>query len=117
MSDVENVARASTLFEAELGRQILVSEKERAGLQALIGVAVLMIIGVLKTVEIVTANTWPAFKAALIVVATVIIYELAMRQLFSRYLRQDRRLPTVVRYLNVAIETSFPTILLFSFFV
>jgi len=73
-----------------------VSERERAGLQALIGVAVLLIIGVLKTVEIVTANTWPAFKAALIVVATVIVYELAMRQLFSLYLRQDRRLPPVM---------------------
>ena len=96
MNDLKNAAPASTLFEAELGRQILVSERERAGLQALIGVAVLLIIGVLKTVEIVTANTRPAFKAALIVVATVIVYELAMRQLFSLYLRQDRRLPPVM---------------------
>jgi hypothetical protein len=96
VNDLKNAAPASTLFEAELGRQILVSERERAGLQALIGVAVLLIIGVLKTVEIVTANTRPAFKAALIVVATVIVYELAMRQLFSLYLRQDRRLPPVM---------------------
>ncbi|HEU0208987.1 MAG TPA: adenylate/guanylate cyclase domain-containing protein [Candidatus Udaeobacter sp.] len=115
MNDLQNGGRASNLFEAELGRQILVSEKERAGLQAMIGVAVLLIIGLLKTVEIVTANTWPAFKAALIVVATVIVYEFAMRRLFDRYLRQDRQLPPVARYLNVAIETSFPTILLTAF--
>ena len=38
-----------------------------------------------------------------------------MRQLFDRYLRQDRQLPPVIRYLNVAIETSFPTILLAAF--
>jgi adenylate cyclase len=58
---------------------------------------------------------WPAFNAALIVVATVIVYELAMRQLFDRYLRKDQQLPQLARYLNVAIETSFPTILLAAF--
>ena len=115
MSDLEKAAPASNLFEAELGRQILVSERERASLQAVIGVAVLLIIGVLKAADVVTANAWPAFNAALIVVATVIVYELAMRQLFNRYLRQDRQLPPVARYLNAAIETSFPTILLAAF--
>ncbi len=115
MSDPENTTLAANLFEADLGRQILVSERERAGLQALIGVVVLLIIGLLKAFEVVTANTWPAFSAALIVVATVIVYELAMRQLFDRYLRRDRQLPPIIRYLNVAIETSFPTILLAAF--
>ena len=115
MNDRENADPASNLFEAELGRQILVSERERASLQALIGVALLLIIGVLNAVHVVTANTLPALNAALLVVASLIVYELAMRQLFNRYLRQDRQLPAVVRYLNVAIETSFPTILLAAF--
>jgi adenylate cyclase len=112
---LENTGPASNLFEAELGRQILVSERERASLQALIGVALLLIVGVVNAVHLATANTWPAFNAALLVVATVIVYEWAMRQLFNRYLRQDRQLPPVIRYLNVAIETSFPTILLAAF--
>jgi adenylate cyclase len=115
VSDLENPGPGSNLFEAELGRQVLVSERERASLLALISAAILLIIGVLKAVNIVTATVWPAFNAALLVVATVIVYELAMRQLFNRYLRRERQLPPAVRYLNVAIETSFPTILLASF--
>jgi adenylate cyclase len=115
MSDLENAGAASNLFEAELGRQILVSERERASFQALIGVALLLIIGVVNAVHVATANSWPAFNAALLVVAAVIVYELVMRQLFNRYLCQERQLPPTVRYLNVAIETSFPTILLAAF--
>jgi adenylate cyclase len=112
MNNLENAAPGSNLFEAELGRQILVSERERASFQALVGVALLLIIGVLKAVHVVTAATLPAFNAALVVVAAVIVYEWLMRQLFNRYLRRERQLPPVIRYLNVAIETSFPTILL-----
>ena len=112
---LENTGPASNLFEAELGRQILVSERERASLQVLIGVALLLIVGVVDAVYIATANPLPAFKAALFMVTTVIVYEWAMRQLFNRYLHQDRQLPRVIRYLNVAIETSFPTILLAAF--
>jgi hypothetical protein len=115
VSDLENAGPASNLFEAELGRQILVSERERASLQALIGVTLLLIISVINAVHVVSANALPALKAALLVVATLIVYELVMRQLFNRYLRQARRLPTAARYLNVAIETSFPTILLAAF--
>jgi adenylate cyclase len=115
VSDLENAVPASNLFEAELGRQILVSERERASLQALIGVALLLIVGVVDAIYIATANPLPAFTAALLMVMTLIVYEWAMRQLFNRYLRQDRQLPPVIRYLNVAIETSFPTILLAAF--
>src|SRR4030095_13406316 len=97
MNDLENAGAASNLFEAELGRQILVSERERASLQALIGVALLLIVGVVDAVYIATANPLPAFKAALLMVTTVIVYEWAMRQLFNRYLRQARQLPPVAR--------------------
>jgi adenylate cyclase len=112
MSDPENADPGSNLFEAELGRQILVSERERASFQALVGVALLLIVGVLNAVYIAMASPLPAVKAALFVIAAVIVYEWGMRQLFNRYLRQDRPLPPVIRYLNAAIETSFPTILL-----
>jgi hypothetical protein len=111
VSDRENADPASNLFEAELGRQILVSERERASLQAVIGIGLLPI-GVVNAVYIVTASPLPAIKAALLMVVTIIIYELAVRQLFDRSLRQDRRLPPAIRYVNVAIETSFPTVLL-----
>jgi adenylate cyclase len=112
VSDRENANPASNLFEAELGRQILVSERERASLQAVIGIGLLPIVGVVNAVYIATASPLPAIKAALLMVVTIIIYELAVRQLFDRSLRQDRRLPPAIRYVNVAIETSFPTVLL-----
>ncbi len=115
MSDLETAGPGSNLFEAELGRQILISERERASFQALIGVALILIISLVNAVHLVIEDTLPALNAALLVVATLIVYECAMRQLFNRYLRQDRQLPQVVRYLNVVIETSFPTILLAAF--
>jgi hypothetical protein len=67
MSDLENAAPGSNIFESELRRQILTSERERAGLQALIGVALLPIVGVVNAVHVATADTWPAFNAALLV--------------------------------------------------
>jgi hypothetical protein len=81
VSDRENADPASNLFEAELGRQILVSERERASLQAVIGIGFLPIVGVVNAVYIVTASPLPAIKAALLMVVTIIIYELAVRQL------------------------------------
>ena len=114
MSDLnrENGVSASNVFEAELDRQILTSERERATLQALVSAALLLIVGVVNTVYIARARPVPAIKAALLVIAAVIVYEWGMRQLFDRYLRRDRQLPPAIHYLNVAIETSFPTILL-----
>jgi hypothetical protein len=64
VSDLENAAPGSNLFEAELCRQILLSERERASLQALIGVVLLLIIGALNAIHVVTANTLPALNAA-----------------------------------------------------
>ena len=52
MSDQANEVPASNLFEAELGRQIVASERERASLQAAIGVALLLIVGVVTPVDI-----------------------------------------------------------------
>ena len=68
MNDLENVGPASKVFEAEFRRQILASERERASLQALIAVALLLVVTVVDAVYIVTGNPLPAFKAALLVV-------------------------------------------------
>ena len=99
MNKLENVGPASKVFEAEFRRQILASERERASLQALIAVALLLVVAVVDAVYIATGNPLPAFKAALLVVTAVIVYEWAMRELFDRYFRQDRQLPRVARYL------------------
>ena len=102
----------SNVFEAELGRQILASEKERATIQALIGGGLFLITVIVTAIHFAAGIPLPAAKAPLLVTAIAVAYELSMRQLFDRYLRQDRQLPVAIRYLNAAIETSFPTILL-----
>src|SRR5689334_18687770 len=115
MSEAANEGPTSNLFEAELGKQILASEKERATLQALIGVGLFLIAGVVVAVHMIAAIPLPAGKVPLLVISIAIVYELSMRRLFDRYLRQDRALPAVIRFVNVTVETSFPTLLLAGF--
>jgi adenylate cyclase len=57
----------------------------------------------------------PAFKWALIITIAATVYVWMMRQLFDRYLREDRQVPWFIRYVNVAIETSVPTLILIAF--
>jgi adenylate cyclase len=115
MNDLENAAPASNLFEAELGRQILASERERAGLEVLMGLAIFVTLALFDLNYIARGRALPAFKWALIITIAATVYEWTMRQLFGRYLRKDRQLPWFIRYVNVAIETSVPTLILIAF--
>jgi hypothetical protein len=115
VSDLENAAPGSNLFEAELGRQILASERERAALEVLMGVAIFVTLAVVSLIHIARGQPLPAFKWALIITIAATVYEWTMRQMFGRYLREDRQLPGFVRYVNVAIETSVPTLVLIAF--
>jgi len=115
VNDLENSPPASNLFEAELGRQILASERERAGLEVLMGLAIFVTLALFDLNHIVRGRALPAFKWALIITIAATIYEWAMRQVFDRYLRKDRALPWFIRYVNVAIETSVPTLILIAF--
>ncbi len=115
MSDIENSVPASNLFEAELGRQILASERERAGLEVLMGLTIFVTLALVDLNHIARGRALPAFKWALIITIAATVYEWTMRQLFGRYLRKDRQLPWFIRYVNVAIETSVPTLILIAF--
>jgi adenylate cyclase len=115
MSDIENGVPASNLFEAELGRQILASERERAGLEVLMGLAIFVTLALFDLNDIARGRVLPAFKWALIITIAATVYEGTMRQLFGLYLRKDRQLPWFIRYVNVAIETSVPTLILIAF--
>jgi len=115
VSENESAIPVSEGFEAELGRQILASEKERAGLQVLMGLGIFVTIAVVSVIDIARGQSLPSFKWALIITIAATIYEWAMRHLFDRYLRKDRQLPTFLRFLNVAIETSVPTLVLVAY--
>jgi hypothetical protein len=73
VSKSENEVPASNVFETELGRQILGSERERATLQALIGAALLLIVGIVGAIQAAAAKPLPAFKAALLVIGIAIL--------------------------------------------
>src|SRR5262245_43177348 len=115
MSDIKNGVPALNVFEAELGRQVLASERERAGLEVLMGLAIFVTLAVVSLIEIARGQPLPAFKWALIITIAATAYEWTMRQLFGRYLHEDRQLPGFIRYVNVAIETSVPTLVLIAF--
>jgi hypothetical protein len=91
VSELENAGPASTVFEAELGRQILASERERAGLEVLVGLAIFVTLAVVNLIDIARGEPLPSFRWALIVTMAATIYEWMMRQLFGRYLRKDQR--------------------------
>jgi adenylate cyclase len=115
VNDLDKATPASNLFEAELGRQILASERARAGLEVLMGLAIFVTLALFDLNDIARGRVLPAFKWALIITIAATVYEWTMRQLFGRYLRKDRQLPWFIRYGNVAIETSVPTLILIAF--
>jgi adenylate cyclase len=79
------------------------------------GLAIFVTLAVVSLIQIARGQPWSAFKWALIVTTAATAYEWAMRQLFGRYLHKDRQLPGLIRYVNVAIETSVPTLVLIGF--
>lgn len=115
MSDVEKGVPTSNAFEAELGRQVLASERERAGLLVLMGLGIFVTLGVVNLIQTARGQPLPAFKWALIVTIAATAYEWMIRQLFDRYLREGRELPGFIRYMTVALETSVPTLILVAF--
>jgi adenylate cyclase len=111
-------SRGSSLpadLERELGRQILISEKLRAGIQAIVGTVLTGIVVIIEAVQSSRGHPLPAAKWALLIGAAAVVYELITRKVFDYYLRQDREPPILGRYLNAAIETSIPTIVLIAF--
>jgi adenylate cyclase len=103
------------VVERELNRQILASEKLRAGIQAIVGTVLSIIVAVIGGIQISRGYVLPPLKWALLIGACAVVYELITRQLFDYYLRRDRDAPVISRYLNTAIETSIPTIVLIVF--
>jgi adenylate cyclase len=53
-----------------------------------------------------------AFIYIFAVIALLLCYELAIRHLIGRWLRQGRGVPSALRYLNAFVETSVPSILI-----
>ena len=102
-------------LEHELSRQILHSEKLRAGIQAIVGAVLSVIVAIIAVAQLFRGHDLPAYKWAVIIGAAAVIYELITRRIFDYYLRHNCEPPALGRYLNAAIETSIPTIVLIAF--
>jgi adenylate cyclase len=118
MDPLKAISHDSSLpadLEHELSRQILHSEKLRAGIQAIVGAVLSVIIAIIGVAQLFQGHDLPAYKWAVIIGAAAVIYELITRKIFDYYLRHNREPPALGRYLNAAIETSIPTIVIIAF--
>ena len=57
-------------------------------------------------------STPKAFVHIFLIIASLLCYELAIRQLIGRWLRQGKAVPSALRYLNAFVETSVPSIII-----
>src|SRR5919106_6213848 len=115
MNPLKTISDDSSLpadLEHELSRQILHSEKLRAGIQAGVAAVISVIVAIVGVAQLFQGHDLPGFKSAVIISAAAVIYELITRKIFDYYLRHNREPPALSRYLNAAIETSIPTIVL-----
>jgi adenylate cyclase len=108
-------ATISDELEKELGRQILASEKLRATLQAGMGAIIFVIVAMVGGIHLLRGTSLPGYKWALVIAAVAIAYELITRELFDYHLRHNAQPPLLGRYLNAAIETSIPTVVIIVF--
>ena len=118
MDPLKAISHDSSLpadLEHELSRQILHSEKLRAGIQAIVAAVLSVIIAIIGVAQLFRGHDLPAYKWAVIIGAAAVIYELITRKIFDYFLRHNREPPALGQYLNAAIETSIPTIVLIAF--
>ena len=105
-------------FEELLTHEVMTSERRRmlslAGLLTAIFAFILLLI-VLAPVSILAAifRSGVPTHVPFIVFPPFILYELAAAGVVTFLDRRGRRLPTIGRYVNATIETSFPTLLLY----
>lgn len=110
------MAETAPSFEHHLAREIVHSERMRMAILAGVLGALIALTGLMFALfrddyRHQFSTPRPAITMVLILVL-LLGYELAIRELIGRRLRQGRGLPAALRYLNAFIETSVPSILI-----
>jgi adenylate cyclase len=110
------VPEAAATFEDHLAREIIHSERTRmailAGLLGVLLVFFVLLFALFRDDYQQMFGRPRAFFLAGILFVLLLCYELGIRHLIGRWLRQGRGVPVVLRYLNAFIETSVPSILI-----
>jgi adenylate cyclase len=110
--------RASSSFEELLNREILHSERRRvltlaAAMTAILAAILIAILAVPDFVSAMFRGQIP-WRFPLFVFPPFIAYELAVAGVLTILDRRGHRFPTFGRYANALIETSFPTLIVYS---
>jgi len=103
-------------FDDHLAREIIHSERTRMAILAgLLGALIAFyVLGyvLFRKDNLLGFLTPGVFFYIIAVIALLLCYELAIRHLFGRWLRQGKRVPGALGYLNAFVETSVPSILI-----
>jgi adenylate cyclase len=103
-------------FEDHLAREIIHSERVRMAILAgLLGALIAFYVlgyALFRVDNHLRFLTPTVFLYIIAVTALLLCYEIAIRHLIGRWLRQGRSVPGVLRYLNAFVETSVPSILI-----
>lgn len=113
---MDKPSRAAPDFETHLAREILQSERLRmAILAALFGVVMAMMLlfaWIFHEGPAPFLRTRATLGLALAVTGGLVVYELAVRAVLGRMSRKGSAPPPALRYLNAAVETSMPSLLI-----
>jgi len=103
-------------FEEHFAREILASERARAGVLAAALAALLLFFGAMYAlfhgVYLQYFSGPRTFVRVALILGGVLAYTLAVRRVMDRRLRVDRAAPQGLRYLNAFVETSVPSLLI-----
>jgi len=109
---------SASAFEEHFAREIIHSERTRMAVLAGVLAALLAVFALLSALyqedyhQLGMSGLFVKAGAAML---ALLGYELAVRQVIGRWLREGRRIPEPLRYLNAFVETSFPTLLILLF--
>jgi adenylate cyclase len=110
------VPEAAATFEDHLAREIIHSERVRMAILAgLLGALIAFYVlayALFRVDHRLRFLTPTVFLYIIAVTALLLCYEIAIRHLIGRWLRQGRSVPGALRYLNAFVETSVPSILI-----
>ena len=109
---------SASAFEEHFAREIIHSERTRMAVLAGVLAALLAVFALLSALyqedyhQLGMSGLFVKAGAAML---ALLGYELAVRQVIGRWLREGKRIPEPLRYLNAFVETSFPTLLILLF--
>ena len=112
-----NTLSPSGSFEEHLAREIMQSERTRMAVLAAMVAALLAVFILLYLLYREDYERQFATRMAFVHLGAAMLalpgYELTIRHVIGRLLRQGNHIPEPLRYVNAFVETSFPSILIF----